>query len=231
MSDFGVGGMLYMFERGFYGLCALPNSFSRIMKIHFAETFAKKQAITWFDDVISRVKTKNDKWEKLVSFFQSLRSSRLKAAPNKTKLFLKKVQFLGHLVSDKGIRPVGKKVLYLGNLKSPENKRDVMNILGSLSFYSTFIKSLHVDSKPFHELLRDDVPFKWTREHEKLFQNNKDKINEKIPTVPNPKHPFHIHIDSFSIGTGSILVQEFPSGKRIVSFNSLAVTKNVNFAS
>ena len=76
-----------------------------------------------------------------------------------------------------------------------------------------------MDSKPLYALLRDEVPFKWTREHEKLFQNIKDKINEETNTaVPNPKYPFHIHVDSSSIGTDFLLVQVFRSGKRIVPF-------------
>ena len=226
LTSFVVGGKQYMFERGFYGLCGLPNFFIRIMTIHFAETIAKKQAITYIDDVILEAKTKAEMWENLESYFKGLRSSGLKTAPNKTKLFLRKVQFLGHIVSDKGIQPVAKKVQDLKNLKSPENERDVMRILGSLGFYSTFIKNLHVDSKPFYQLLRD-VPFKWTKEHEKLFQNIKDRISEEtILAVPNPKYPFHIQVDSSSIGIGSILVQEFPSGKRIVSFNSRVLTKD-----
>ena len=188
---------------------------------------AKKQAITYIDDVIFQAKTKAEMWKNLESYFKCLRSSGLKAAPNKTKLFLRRVQFLGHIVSDKGIQPVAKKVQDLKNLKSPENKRDVMRILGCLGFYSTFIKNFHVDSKPFYELLKDDVPFKWTTKHEKIFQNIKDRISEEtILAVPNPKYPFHIHVDSSSIGTGSILVQESPSGKRIVSFNSRVFTKD-----
>ena len=151
----------------------------------------------------------------------------MKTAPNKTKLFLRKVQFLGHIVFDKGIQPFAKKVQDLKDLKSPENKRDLMRVLGSLGFYSTFIQNLHVDSKPFSELLRDDVPFKWAKEHEELFRNLKDRISEQtILAVPNPKYPFHIHVDSSSIGTGSIWVQKFASGKRIVSFHSRVFTKD-----
>ena len=197
------------------------------MTIHFAEMIAKKQAITYIDDVILQAKTNSEMWKKLESYFKCLRSSGLKAAPNKIKLLLRKVQFLGHIVSDKGIQPVAKKVQDLKDLKRPENNRDVMRVLGSLGFYSTFIKNLHVDSKPFYELVRDDVPFKWTKEHEELFRNIKDRISEEtFPAVPNPKYPFHIHVDASSIGTGSILVQEFPSGKRIVSFNSRVFTKD-----
>ena len=69
-----------------------------------------------------------------------------------------------------------------------------------------------MDSKPFFELLRDDVPFKWTKEHEEFFRNIKDRISEETTlAVPNPKYPFHIHVDSSSIGSGFILIQEFPS--------------------
>ena len=227
LTSFVVGGKQYMFERGFYGLCGLPNFFSRIMTIHFAEMIAKKQAITFIDDVILQTKIKAEMWENLESYFKCLRPSGLKTAPNKTKLFLRKVGFLGHISSDKGIQPVAKKVHDLKNLKSSENKRDVMRILGSLGFRSTFIKNLHVVSKPFCELLKDDVPFKWTKGHEKLFQNMKDRFSEEtILVVPNPKYPFHIHVDTSSIGTGSILAQEFHSRKRIVSFNSRMFTKD-----
>ena len=58
LTSFVVGGKQYMFERGFYGLCGLPKFFSQIMTIHFAEMIAKKQAITYIDDVILQAKTK-----------------------------------------------------------------------------------------------------------------------------------------------------------------------------
>ena len=63
-----------------------------------------------------------------------------------------------------------------------------MRNLGSSGLYSRFIKSLHVYSKHFFELMRDDVPFNWTKEHEKRFQNIKDRISEEtILVVANPK--------------------------------------------
>ena len=52
-----------MFERGFYGQCGLLNFFSRIMTIHFDEMIAKKQAITYIDDVILQAKTEKDMWK------------------------------------------------------------------------------------------------------------------------------------------------------------------------
>ena len=96
-----------------------------------------------------------------------------------------------------------------------------MKIFGCLGFYSCYIKNLHVDSQPFYDLIKDSTPFHLTHEHEKLFQAIKDRISEDtILAVPSTDYPFHIHVDSSNVGTGCILIQQFPEGKRIISFNS-----------
>ena len=96
-----------------------------------------------------------------------------------------------------------------------------MRVLGCLGFYSCYIKNLHVDSKPFYDLIRDSTSFHWTEEHEKIFQMIKDRISEDtILTIPFTEYPFHIHVDSSNVGTGCILIQQFLEGKRVISFNS-----------
>ena len=95
-----------------------------------------------------------------------------------------------------------------------------MKILGCLGFYSCNIKNLYVDSQQFCDLIKDSTPFHWTHEHEKLFQSVKDRISEDtIFAVPSTYSSFHIHVDSSNVGTGCILIQQFPEGKRIISFN------------
>ena len=96
-----------------------------------------------------------------------------------------------------------------------------MKVLGCLRFYSCYIKYLHVDSQPFYDLIKDSTTFHWTHEHEKLFQSIKDRTSEdSILAVPSTDYPFHIHVDSSNVGTGCILIQQFPEGKRRKSFNS-----------
>ena len=96
-----------------------------------------------------------------------------------------------------------------------------MKILGCLGFYSCYIKNLHVDTQPFYDLIKDSTPFHWTHEHEKQFQSIKDRISgDTILAVTSTDYPFHIHVDSWNAGTGCVLVQQFPEGKRILSFNS-----------
>ena len=95
-----------------------------------------------------------------------------------------------------------------------------MKVLGYLGFYSCYIKNLHVDSLPSYDLIKDSTPFRWTDEHEKLFRSIEDRISENtILAVPCRDYPFHIHVNSSNVGTGCILIQQIPEGKRIVFFN------------
>ena len=96
-----------------------------------------------------------------------------------------------------------------------------MKVFGCLGFNNCYFKNLHADSQPFYELIKDTTPFKWTDRHEELFKQIKTRISEEtILAVPSTEYPFHIHVNSSNVGTGCILVQQFPEGKRIVSFNS-----------
>ena len=106
LTSFVVGGKQYMFKRGFYSLCGLPKFFSRIMTIHFAEMIARKQAITYIDDVILQTGTKKDMWKNLESYFQCLRSSGMKTSPNETKHFFEKFNSLDTLFLTKESKQV-----------------------------------------------------------------------------------------------------------------------------
>ena len=137
------------------------------MTIHSEPLIKRKQAITYIDDTIMQSQNEGEMFSIIHEYHNLLRKAGLKAAPEKTFFFLKKVKFLVHVISSEGIQPIAKRVRDLKNLKSPECKREVMKMLGCLGFYSCYIKNLHVDSKPFYDLIRDSTSFHWTDEHEK----------------------------------------------------------------
>ena len=219
LTSFIIGGRQYTFTRGFYGLCILPNFFSRLMTTQFDPLMRKKQAITYLEDTIMQSQTRSEMFTIINEYHTLLRKAGLKADPDKTFLFLKKIKFLGRVISPDGIQPIAKRIDALRNLKSPQTKRDVMKVLGCLGFYNRYFKNLHVDSQPFYHLIKDSTPFHWTEEHETLFNSIKETIHkDTVLSVPSTDYPFHIHVDSSNVGTGCILIQQFPEGKRIISF-------------
>ena len=226
LTSFIIGGRQYTFTRGFYGLCGLPNFFSRIMTIHFDPLIRKRQAITYSDDTIMQSQTRGEMFTIINEYHTLLRKAGLKAAPDKTFFFLRKVKFLGHVISSDGIQPGAKRVDALRNLKSPQSNRDVMKVLGCPGFDSCYIMILHVDSQAFYDLIKDSTPFHWTEGHEALFNSIKGRIHkDTVLAVPSTDYPFHFHVDSSNVGTGCILIQHSPEGKTIISFKSRVFDK------
>ena len=90
------------------------------MTIHFDPLIRRKQAITYIDDTIKQSQTRGEMFTIINEYHTLLGKAGLKAAPDKTFFFLKKVKFLGHVISPEGIQPIAKRVDALRNLKSPE---------------------------------------------------------------------------------------------------------------
>ena len=94
-----IGGRRYTFTRGFYGLCGLQNFISRLVMIRFDPLIRKKQAITYIDDTFMQSQTRSEMFTIISEYYTLLRKAGLKAAPDKTFFFLRKVKFLGHVIS------------------------------------------------------------------------------------------------------------------------------------
>ena len=106
---------------------------------------------------------KNEMLTVIDEYHTLIRRPRLRATPDKTIFYLRKVKFLGHDISPEGIQPIANRVKDLKNLKSPESKRDATKCPGRIGFYSCYMKNLHVDSQPFYDLIKDSTPFHWTQ--------------------------------------------------------------------
>ena len=150
MANFVMRGEQYTYHVGFYGLCGLPHWFSRMMTINFNHLIRNKSVITHIDDCLLQSQTKAELFTIIHDYHQLLCKGNLKAAPDETHFFCRKIKFLGHVISEQGIQLVAKTVKDLQNQKSTGSERDIMKILGSLGFFSCYIQNLHVDSHSFY---------------------------------------------------------------------------------
>ena len=97
-----------------------------------------------------------------------------------------------------------------------------MSFIGALNFYTKFIGKLHINLKPFYDLLHENTPWKWTDEHERLFQKLKMSLTSETElTIPNTKHSFFITVDASLFGLGAVLFQLKDQNKmEVISYNS-----------
>ena len=93
----------------------------------------------------------------------------LKLAPEKSFYLLLKVKFPGHEFGNNTIKQILSKTDAIKKIPSPKEKKDVMQFLGSVNFYSKFIEKLHINLEPLYTIPHDDVKFQWTPELEKKY--------------------------------------------------------------
>ena len=146
----------------------------------------------------------------------------LKLAPEKSFFMLLKVKFLGHEIGYNTIKPIHSKIAAIHKFPSPTGKVALMSFIGALNFYNKFIEKLHINLKPFYDLLHENTPWKWTDEHESLFQKLKMSLTSETElTIPNTKHPFFITVDASLFGLGAVLFQLNEQNKmKVISYNS-----------
>ena len=227
LTSFIIGGRQYTFTQGFYGLCGLLKLLQSPNDDSFRPTDRESTGyyLHWRYHHAVTIQKRNVRHHQWISH-PSAEGWVKNCVQDKTFFFLKKVKFLGHVISPDGIQPIAKRVDALRNLRSPQSKWYVMKVLGGLGSYSCYIENIHVDSNPFYNLIKHSTPFHWTEEHETLFKSIKERIHKAtVLAVPSSDYSFRIHVDSSNVGTGCILIQQFPEGKRIISFNSRVLDK------
>ena len=71
-------------------------------------------------------------------------------------------------------------------------------------------------------MLHENTPWKWTEDHERLFQTLKTSLTSNTElTIPNTKHPLFITVDASLIGLGAVLFQLNEQNQmKVISYNS-----------
>ena len=222
LTGFSSGDKLYAFIRGFYGLKGLPNFFTKQMSTFFRSLIDKRSALVYIDDILLLANEKQEMFELIKELHIIASRENLKLAPEKSFYMLLKVKFLGHEIGNNTIKPIPSKIEAIKRIPSPKEKKDVMQFLGSVNFYSKFIEKLHINLKPLYTLLHDDVKFQWTPELEAIFQNVKNAMTADTElTIPNTTNPFFITVDASLVGLGAVLFQMNEENKmKVISYNS-----------
>ena len=176
-TSFSSGDKLFAFIRGFYGLKGLPNFFTKQMSTFFKTLKEQGFALVYIHDIILLSDSKEHMFQLIEQLHNISTKNNLKLAPDKSFFMLLKVKFLGHEIGYNTIKPIHSKIAAIHKISSPTGKVALMSFIGALNLYTKFIETLHINLKPFYDLLHEKIPWKWTEEHESLFQKLKMSVN------------------------------------------------------
>ena len=97
---------------------------------------------------------------------------------SKCQFFTKEIQYLGHILSTKGIQPLPSKTQAIQNMHPPKTPKQVHAFLGSVGYYRKFIRNFAKIAKPLTLLTHQQVKFDWMPTHHETFLKLKESIIE-----------------------------------------------------
>ena len=128
-TAFSVGPLgFFECNRMAFGLTNAPATFQRLTERCMGELHLK-ECLIYLDDIIIFSKTFEEHLERLENVFKQLERHGLKLKGSKCEFFKTQVQYLGHIVSDKGVQNDPDKISALKKWPVPSNIRDLRSFL------------------------------------------------------------------------------------------------------
>ena len=139
-----------------FGLAQAPAYFQELMT-GILKDF--NFAIAYLDDIIIFSKTPQQHLSHSRMVFKKLTSANLSMKKSKCNFFSKEIQYLGHILSATGIRPLPSTTHAMQHIQPPTTPKQVRAFLGLIRYYRKFIKGFTKITKPLTLLTRQQVKF------------------------------------------------------------------------
>ncbi|GJV10914.1 putative reverse transcriptase domain-containing protein [Tanacetum coccineum] len=163
-----------------FGLTNAPAVFMDLMN-RVCRPYLDKFVIVFIDDILIYSKTQEEHVEDLRLVLGLLKKEKLYAKFSKCEIWLKEVQFLGHVINGDGIHVHPSKIEAVKNWKVPRTSTEVRSFLGLARYYRRFIKN-------FSKIVKSLTI-----------------LTQKF--LPDGPEDFVVYYDAFGIGLGCVLIQ------------------------
>ena len=166
-------------------------------------------AMGYLDDIIIFSKTEEEHLQHLEEIFVRLQKFGLKLKREKCSFFKKHIQYLGHLVSERGFELLPEKLESIHKMPAPRTAKEVKQFLGLIGYYRKFVPRFADISRPLTKLLHHNIVFEWTEQCSKAFNHLRELLMEyPILRYPDPKQGYILYTDASGIGWSGVLTQE-----------------------
>ena len=191
-----------------FGLTNAPAAFIDLMNYVF-RPYVDQFVVVFIDDILVYSKDREDHDTHLRVVLETLRNEHLYAKLSKCEFWLREVSFLGHIISEEGIRVDPKKIEVIIEWKPLINVTKVHSFLGLASYYRRFVKGFSMTTASMTRLLQKNVRFEWSEKCQASFEKLKAFLTEApVLTQPTYGKEYVIFSDASLNGLGCVLMQE-----------------------
>lgn len=139
---------------------------------------------------------------------QQLRKTQFFAKLSKCSFGQTSIQYLGHIISDRGVATDPEKTEVMEKWPIPLNATELREFLSLTGYYRKFVQNYSIITKPLTQLLTKKG-FSWTEEATAAFMQLKQAmVHTPVLALPNFELPFTVDTDACDTGIGAVLTQQ-----------------------
>ncbi|RDY09020.1 Retrovirus-related Pol polyprotein, partial [Mucuna pruriens] len=190
-----------------FGLKNAGATYQRLMDKVFQEIIGEDMEV-YVDDMVVKSSKEEAHYHKLERVFTVLRKNQLRLNLQKCSFGVRAGKFLGFMLTERGIEANLDKCQAIIDMRSPQNVKEVQQLMGKVAALSRFIPRSAETALPIFEALKKGR-FTWTNECEEAFKHLKMTLSAPpILTRPVPGIPLHLYLSASEKAISSVLIQE-----------------------
>ncbi|XP_073959776.1 uncharacterized protein [Choristoneura fumiferana] len=219
---------MFRYKRLMFGITCAPEIFQKTIERILVGCDG---VINFIDDILIYGRNKEEHDTRLEKVMEVLRNSNVVLRQDKCIIGVQKVHFLGHELSETGIKPLQKYISAIQDFRPPNTVAELQSFMGLVNYVGKWIPDLATVTEPMKELLRNrpgknsDIQKDWGLNQQTAFNKLKMAL-ANIPTLGyyDASKKTIVIADASPVGLGAVLVQVHNNEPRIIAFGSKTLT-------
>ena len=228
LTSFSTPWGQYAFRQLPFGVSNGPSTYARLIS-RVLDGIPPSVALGYIDDVLVHSPTVEEHAKGLDQVLSAHRKAGLKLNPAKCHFVRAQVEYLGHLVSGKGLEPVPSYTQLIENWPLPTTRTALRAFLGKVNYYRKFIKDFSKRAAPLLDKLaqdgtKDKAEFDPSDSYKAAFQELRTALTTAPilahPRFNDPSSPFIVDCDwsALNQAIGAVLSQVQDGTERVVAY-------------
>jgi len=203
-----------------FGLKNAGATYQRLVNRMFENQLGRTMEV-YIDDMLVKSTQAADHIAHLRQCFEVLNKYNMKLNPAKCTFGVTSGEFLGYLVTQRGIEANPKQISAIINLPSPRNTREVQRLTGRIAALNRFISRSTDKCLPFYQLLRSNKRFEWDGKCDEAFKQLKDYLSSPpVLAKPDQGETLYLYIAISSSAVSGVLIKEDRGEQRPIFYVS-----------